>query len=203
MWDRPGASSPRPEGGHRAYRLEGRGRAGPRTWLRGIPLVVLGAALAAVGAMLPWVTLEFSVEAATVKESITGLTAGVDGGVTLTAALVAVVLAAAGWWLGRTRAVRRTLFTLALLPSLAVAIVGVLDALTVADRADEFRRLLTGAVREGTEFTFHASVGIGLWMTILAGVVMSVGSAFLVAGPGGRGKPSPTFRQPDWGRTGG
>ena len=118
-------------------------------------LLALGAAVVAFGALLPWAT----VNAGFVSVSKAG-TDG-DGVFTLLLALVVGGLVFAKWKTGLSRA----LVIVSLVLGVMVLAIATIDAIDVAS-----------TVEEDELVEVRASVGIGLWLTLLGGVAMIAGA---------------------------
>jgi hypothetical protein len=123
--------------------------------------VLLGAALLAIGAVLPWA--EASAASASFSSS------GIDGngGAALVAALGLALLCTLT---RRTKSVAAAMIGIAVI----VGAIALHDARDIADRADELMRRLPNA---------SAGVGVGVWVALAGAVVALVGGliAFLVA----------------------
>jgi hypothetical protein len=121
----------------------------------------IGAALLIVGAFLPWA----KVSAGFLNVEVTGVDADNDGWVTLGCGVVAlVVLLVAN---PRVRGV------LAGLAGGVAAWVGVSDLIDV-------RRGIDDLEKASSVIAAHASVGIGLWMTVVGAVVVVLAAAMNV-----------------------
>lgn len=127
------------------------------TWL-----LVVGTAAVAVGALLPWAT----VNAGLVSVSKAG-TDG-DGVITLLLALVVGGLVLAKWKAGLSRA---GVIASLVLGAIVLAI-ATYDAIDVASTVEESELL-----------EVRASVGIGLWLTLLGGIAMIAGAIWELRSP--------------------
>jgi hypothetical protein len=125
-------------------------------------LLLGGTAVVAVGSLLPWAT----VNAGFVTVSKAG-TDG-DGVITLLFALVVGALALAKWKAGLTRGIVITSLVLGLL-ILAIAAYDTVD--------------IASAVEETEFIEVRASVGIGLWLTLLGSIAMVVGAIWELRSP--------------------
>lgn len=139
---------------------------------------IVGGALLVVGSFLPWAEVSGSGASVTAK----GLD-GSDGFITLAAGLVAVVIG-----LVMLRATRRAVAVVAVLAGLVGGGLALYDALTAEDSvldaaaedlaptlgvsADQVRAALDQAVDSGQ---LGVSVGIGPYMVIIGGVVVTLG----------------------------
>ncbi|HEX6417232.1 MAG TPA: hypothetical protein VFZ77_02005 [Acidimicrobiales bacterium] len=127
------------------------------TWL-----LVVGTAVVAIGALLPWAT----VNAGLVSVSKAG-TDG-DGVITLLLALVVGGLVLAKWKAGLSRAV----VIVSLVLGAIVLAVATYDAIDVASTVEE------------SEFVeVRASVGIGLWLTLVGRIAMIAGAIWELRSP--------------------
>lgn len=125
-------------------------------------LLVGGTAVVAVGALLPWVT----VDAGLVSASKAG-TDG-DGVITLLLAIVVGGLLLAKWKAGIGRAV--------LIASLVLA--AIVLAIAIYDSID-----IASAVDESELVEVRASIGIGLWLTLLGAAAMIAGAIWELRSP--------------------
>jgi hypothetical protein len=119
------------------------------------------ALLAAIGAFLPWVVARVVIGQIT-KSGVQG-----DGVVTLI--LGFVVLLIAGFVLTR-RGPWQVLGGAALLATLGILGIAIYDSADLSDRAKQFHLTSSGRL----------SVGGGLWVTILAGLIGIVGTGVLL-----------------------
>ncbi|MEO7557367.1 MAG: hypothetical protein ABIV94_12270 [Acidimicrobiales bacterium] len=118
------------------------------TWL------VLGGAIAvAVGALLPWATVDIGI-ASVSKAGTAG-----DGVITLCLAVVAIILGGFGYQRGMSR--KASMWSIVL--GALILAVGVYDTIDVNTRAADLK-------------IGSASVGLGLWLTDIAAIVLVVGS---------------------------
>jgi hypothetical protein len=125
-------------------------------------LLVVGTAVVAVAALLPWAT----VNAGLVSVSKAG-TDG-DGVITLVLALVVGGLVLAKWKAGLSRPV----VIVSLVLGAIVLAIATYDAIDVGS-----------TVEENELVEVRASVGIGLWLTLLGGIAMIAGAIWELRSP--------------------
>lgn len=148
-------------------------------------LLVVGTGVVALGALLPWVTVDAGIVSVT-KAGTEG-----DGVFTLLLALVVGGLALAKWKSGLSRRV----VIVALVLGAIVLAIATYDTIDVAS-----------TVEENEFFEVRASVGIGLWLTLLGGIAMIIGAIWELrsptpgtttpGGPTGATQPAPPGSQP-------
>lgn len=127
------------------------------TWL-----LAVGTAVVAVGALLPWAT----VNAGLVSVTVAG-TDG-DGVITLMLALVVGGLVLAKWKAGLSRAV----VIVSLVLGAIVLAIAIYDAIDIAS-----------SVVDSEFVDLRASVGIGLWLTLLGSIAMVAGAIWELRSP--------------------
>lgn len=133
-------------------------------------LLVAGTAVVAVAALLPWATVNAGFISVT-KAGTDG-----DGIITLVLALVVGGLLLAKWKAGLSRAV----VIVSLVLGAIVLAIGTYDVIDVASTVEE------------NEFVeVRASVGIGLWLTVLGGIAMLAGAIWELR------SPTPGIARPD------
>jgi hypothetical protein len=118
-------------------------------------LLVAGVVVVAFGALLPWATLNAGIISVS-KAGTDG-----DGVITLLLAIVVGVLLLAKWKAGLSRAV----VIVALVLGVIVLAIATIDAIDVASRFED-----------NDLVEVRASVGIGLWLTLLGGIAMIAGA---------------------------
>lgn len=132
-------------------------------------LVIGGAAAVVLGALLPWATVSAGFLTAT-KAGTEG-----DGVITLVLALIVGGLAFVKWKAGWGRGVVITFLLLGLL----ISLIAVIDTIDVATTSSD------------SEFIeVDASVGIGLWLTLLASIAMVVGAIWSLRSVTTSGSPT-------------
>jgi Protein of unknown function (DUF2510) len=114
-----------------------------------------GAAGLAIGALLPWVKAEAGIFSAT-KNGIEG-----DGVLTL---LLAIAIALVCWLARRPR---RAAVVAIVLAGLAAAI-GIYDMVDITNKAND--------LASSTAIHVSATIGVGLWLTVLAAVAVIIGA---------------------------
>lgn len=129
-------------------------------------LLIGGTTAVAVGALLPWASVSAGFVTAT-KAGTDG-----DGVFTLLLSLVVGGLALAKWKAGLGRGVLITALVLGLL-LLAVAVIDTVDVATTSEETELVK--------------VEASVGIGLWLTLLGSIAMVIGAIWALR----------TSKQPD------
>jgi hypothetical protein len=128
--------------------------------------VLLGAGLAAVlGALLPW--LRASVGPITIERAGTD----VDGAITLFLGVVLGALALLALVIGSVRARGLALGVAAIVVAGLVLLIAVVDIADVKDKAVDI---------EAGGIDIEVTVGSGLWLTLVAGLVGIVGGVLLL-----------------------
>jgi hypothetical protein len=163
----------------------------------------IGGVLLALGSVLTWVTVSVNVDAIAravgidpsqippgaigdTTQSFSG-TSGTDGKVTLVCGIV-VILGAIG--IALAMGSRRVLAALAGLAGLVGGLFALYDATIAKNNAiDDATRTLSGAGLPGSfrDF-FSVSLGIGIWMCVIGGIVAVVGAVMALAS----GEAAPT-----------
>jgi hypothetical protein len=120
-------------------------------------LVIAGASLSFLGSLLPWASIDFL--GATISKNGTDG----DGVLTLIGALLIAGLAIPPLW-GRAR---KGLFIGALVAAVLVTIIAIVDIADVASRLADVN----------SSGMASASIGYGLWITLVGGLVAVAGTA--------------------------
>lgn len=136
--------------------------------------VAAGGGLAVIGAALPWIT-------GTAPLVGTFTRSGLDGGDGFITAGAGGVAVAAAWW--ATRRAGRWPPLLAVLCAVVIGLVGGVNYVDVQDRIDRYED-----IADGLGF---ASVGVGLWFTLLSSAVVLVGALVVRANPEREEAPRP------------
>jgi hypothetical protein len=152
-------------------------------------IAILGGILAAVAVFLSWSTGGFVTTGLggtrTSEKTTSTVGISVTGGKVALGIAIVVIGAAIGRAVLQSPTPRRVASVVILAGAVALLIIGIREALDLSSEEGLF--ILRGITESGEEIRIgsETSVGIGVWLTIVAGVAAAVGGTlgFLRAGP--------------------